>query len=194
MSNQVNTWDGNVWEDRALEHYNGRAPDTQTYDPIIFPGLYSSSGLDIMTVLAINTVSQIFLHQRPNPQVNIGAVDMSCPIIVCDLLRADQPIIYASDSFLELTGYNRPEVLERNCRFMQAPGGQVKPESVRKYVDEKTIKKMRKAVDRNTELQIPVTNFKKDGRKFTNYLTMIPLQFNSHQFNISVGFQCEMDG
>ncbi|KAK4180111.1 hypothetical protein QBC36DRAFT_47127 [Triangularia setosa] len=181
MSNQLNTWEGH-----ALQHYGGRQLDTQTYDPIIYPGLYSSSGLDIMTVL-------IFLHQRPNPQVNIGAVDMSCPIIVCDLLRPDQPIIYASDSFLELTGYNRPEVLERNCRFMQAPGGQVKPKSVRKYVDEKTIKKMRKSVDRNSELQIPVVNFKKDGRKFNNYLTMIPLQFNSHQFNISVGFQCEID-
>ncbi|KAK4654848.1 Vivid protein light receptor [Podospora pseudocomata] len=188
MSNQVNTWDGNSWEGRAIEHYGGRQLDTQIYDPIIFPGLYSNSGLDIMSVL------QISLHSRPNPQVDIGAVDMSCPIIVCDLLRPDQPIIYASDSFLELTGYNRPEVLERNCRFMQAPGGQVKPKSARKYVDEKTIKKMRKSVDRNSELQIPVTNFKKDGQQFTNYLTMIPLQFNSHQFNISVGFQCEMNG
>jgi hypothetical protein len=31
----------------------------------------------------------------------------------------DCPIVFASDSFLELTGYAREEVLGRNCRFLQ---------------------------------------------------------------------------
>ncbi|KAK4190922.1 hypothetical protein QBC35DRAFT_43496 [Podospora australis] len=181
MSHQLNTWEG-----QALQYYGGHQLDTQTFDPIIYPGLYSASGLDIMAIL-------LLIHQRPDPQVDIGAVDMSCPIIVCDLLRQDQPIIYASDSFVQLTGYKRSEILERNCRFLQAPGGNVKPRVARKYVDEKTVKKMRKAVDKNTELQIRVTNFKKNGQKFTNCLTMIPMQYNSPHFNISVGFQCEME-
>ncbi|KAK4166495.1 hypothetical protein QBC43DRAFT_18981 [Cladorrhinum sp. PSN259] len=174
----------NSWEGAALEapYRCGEAYD-QT--GIIYPGLYSSSGIDIMSIM-------LYLHQRPNPQVDIGAVDMSCPIIVCSLAEKDQPIVYASPSFLELTGYNMHEVLNRNCRFLQAPPREnVKSKSVRKHVDEKTIKKMRKAVERNTELQIKVPNFKKNGQKFTNYLTMIPIQWGSHEFNLSVGLQCE---
>ncbi|KAK4229364.1 PAS domain-containing protein [Podospora fimiseda] len=174
----------NPWEGPALE---AQYRYGDAYDPtgIIYEGLYSSSGLDVMQIL-------LSLHQRPNPQVEIGAVDMSCPIIICALDQKDQPIIYASPSFLELTGYNMHEVLNRNCRFLQGPPREhVKPKSARKHVDEKTIKKMRKAVDRNQELQIKVTNFKKNGQKFTNYLTMIPIQWKSHEFNLSIGLQCE---
>jgi PAS domain S-box-containing protein len=35
---------------------------------------------------------------------------------------ADMPLVYASDGFLQLTGYTREEVLGRNCRFLQGPG------------------------------------------------------------------------
>ena len=33
----------------------------------------------------------------------------------------DNPIVYASESFIELTGYERSQVLGRNCRFLQGP-------------------------------------------------------------------------
>jgi PAS domain-containing protein len=33
----------------------------------------------------------------------------------------DNPIVYASSGFLELTGYDLPSVLGRNCRFLQGP-------------------------------------------------------------------------
>lgn len=33
----------------------------------------------------------------------------------------DCPIVFASDAFLELTGYRREEVLGHNCRFLQGP-------------------------------------------------------------------------
>ena len=33
----------------------------------------------------------------------------------------DMPIVYASDAFLNLTGYARDEVLGRNCRFLGGP-------------------------------------------------------------------------
>ena len=33
----------------------------------------------------------------------------------------DNPIVWASESFLELTQYSRDQVLGRNCRFLQGP-------------------------------------------------------------------------
>ena len=42
-------------------------------------------------------------------------------VVVTDPRRADNPIVYASDAFLKLTGYSAAEVLGRNCRFLQGP-------------------------------------------------------------------------
>ena len=42
---------------------------------------------------------------RPNPEINIGAVDLSCAFVVCDAELDDFPIVYCSDNFERLTGY-----------------------------------------------------------------------------------------
>jgi len=34
----------------------------------------------------------------------------------------DHPIVLASDAFEELTGYDRSQIIGRNCRFLQGPG------------------------------------------------------------------------
>lgn len=139
-----------------------------------------------------NTIArQIQVLDRPNPKVQLGPVDMSCPILVCDMQEPDQPIVYASDPFYELTGYTAAEVVGRNCRFLQAPGGKVKAKSTRKYVDKDTVKKMRKAVEKGSELQIEVVNFKKNGARFINYLTMIPVRWENRDY--CVGFVTEQD-
>ena len=39
--------------------------------------------------------------------------------VVSDPNLPDCPIVFASDAFLEMTGYSRFEVLGRNCRFLQ---------------------------------------------------------------------------
>ena len=39
--------------------------------------------------------------------------------VIADMTSPDCPIRYASDGFLELTGYTREEIADRNCRFLQ---------------------------------------------------------------------------
>lgn len=174
----------NPWEVTPYEYAQDGQVDTQAQ--LIYPGLYSTSSYDMLSILV-----QIF--QRPNPQVELGPVDCSCPLIMCDLMQPDQPIVYVSDAFFYLTGYSAADALGKNCRFMQAPAseGKVKPRSVRKHVDKDTLKRMRKAVDKKTELQIEVVNFKKNGARFVNLLTMIPVNVNGRDY--CVGFQCEKD-
>ena len=43
------------------------------------------------------------------------------PMIVTDPRQYDNPIVFANDAFLHLTGYSRLEVMGRNCRFLQGP-------------------------------------------------------------------------
>lgn len=92
-----------------------------------------------------------------------------------------------------LTGYSNAEIMGKNCRFLQAPGGKVRPKSERKYVDDKTVRKMRHAVRDNNEVEVKVANFRKDGTRFTNLLTMIPVHWDSQDYRYSVGFQVAME-
>lgn len=155
-----------------------------TYDTPIYPGLYCPSGLDMMTVL-------FRVYARPNAQIKLGPIDCSVALIVCDLAQTDNPIVYASDPFLQMTGYRMNEIQGKNCRFLQEPGGIVMPKSSRKHVDKSTIRGMRDAIKANKEHQTTITNFTKDGKPFVNILTLIPITWDSHEFRYSVGFQCD---
>lgn len=57
------------------------------------------------------------------------------PMIITDPKQPDNPIVFANDAFLELTGYDRHEIIGRNCRFLQAqtPIKRVSVESVRRW-------------------------------------------------------------
>lgn len=173
------------------------------HDSVIYPGLYAPSGFDMMSILVrilsspmsynglLTSFIQVRVMSRPNPIVELGPIDASCALIMCDLQQHDCPIVYASDPFMELTGYSQSEAIGRNCRFLQAPGGKVRPKSTRKYVDKDLIKKMRRAVEINNEISVEVTNFKKNGQKFVNLLTMIPVCWESPTPRYSVGFLAE---
>ncbi|KAH6640502.1 vivid PAS protein VVD [Chaetomium tenue] len=101
----------NTWEEQAMI---GQLSNPRIQDPLIYPGLYSPSGIDILTILTA-------IHTRPNPTVTLGAIDASCALLITDLAQPDHPIIYASQPFTALTGYTPAEALGRNCRFLQAP-------------------------------------------------------------------------
>lgn len=132
------------------------------------------------------------IYSRPNPQVYLGAIDASCPMIIVDLKQHDYPIVYASDAFSILTGYSNHEIIGSNCRFLQAPPGKA-PKPTKEQRE--AVRIMRHAVKTNQECQLTVTNYRKDGSKFSNYLTMIPVVWNSRDGtpNYSVGLQVEVE-
>ena len=50
---------------------------------------------------------------------------------VCtDLNQEDNPLVYVNQSFLDLTGYSKEEIVGNNCRFLQ--GAKTDKETVRK--------------------------------------------------------------
>ncbi|KAI1211342.1 putative vivid protein [Annulohypoxylon truncatum] len=185
----------NPWEEEALQyHYQdagGVGPSAialgqhdNVHDSVIYPGLYAPSGFDMMSIL-------VRVMSRPNPVIELGPIDASCALIMCDLQQLDCPVVYVSEPFTELTGYSQSETIGQNCRFLQAPGGKVRKRSARKYVDKDLIKTMRRAVESNHEIAVEVTNFKKNGQRFVNLLTMIPVCWESPTPRYSVGFLAE---
>lgn len=174
----------------------------QVQDPVIYPGVYSATGFDVMSILVSPNLSttviipsnlvQFRVASRPDPKITLGAVDCSVAIILCDLYQPDTPIIYASQSFSDLTGYSNGEILGRNCRFLQAPPGKERRSVIRGH-DKVAVHKMRQAVASCDEIQLEVTNYKKNGQRFNNVLSIVPVQWDSADFRYAVGFLCESD-
>ena len=146
---------------------------------------YSSSGFDMLGVL-------MRVAARPKPQINIGAVDMSCAFVVCDISQHDLPIVYCSDIFERLTGYTKHEILGRNCRFLQAPDGKVASGVKRKYVDDQAVLHLKNMINQRQEAQISLINYRKGGQPFMNLLTMIPITYDSDEMKYYVGFQVDL--
>ena len=42
-------------------------------------------------------------------------------MLITDPRQPDNPIVFANEAFLRLTGYERDEVIGQNCRFLQGP-------------------------------------------------------------------------
>ena len=146
---------------------------------------YSSSGFDMLGVL-------MRVAARPKPQINIGAVDMSCAFVVCDVTQHDIPIVYCSDVFERLTAYTKHEILGRNCRFLQAPDGKIQAGIKRKYVDDQSVLRIKNMITQRQETQVSLINYRKGGQPFMNLLTMIPITWDSDEIKYYVGFQVDL--
>jgi PAS domain S-box-containing protein len=129
---------------------------------------------------------------RPNPQINIGAVDLSCAFVVCDGRQHDNPIRYCSDSFERLTGYSKHAITGQNCRFLQSPDGKVQAGLKRKYCDDDAVLYLKNCIATREEAQISLINYRKGGQPFMNLLTMVPLRDPSGELEFIVGFQVDL--
>lgn len=129
---------------------------------------------------------------RPNPRINIGAVDLSCAFVLCDVQRRDHPIVYVSDAFERLTGYTKDEIVGRNCRFLQGPDGQISAGAKRTFVDAQTVFRLRSTISDRSEIQASIINYRKGGQPFMNLITMIPIQWDSEEYRFYVGFQVDL--
>lgn len=157
---------------------------SKTGDPS-FPGLYSSSGFDMLGAL-------MRVASRTNPRITIGPVDMSCSFTVSDARHPDHPIVYASDTFSKLTGYESHEILGRNCRFLQAPDGNVAKNSRRRHTDNSAVSHFRKHMSSKHECQASLINYRKGGQPFINLVTIVPITWDSDDIAYFVGFQVDL--
>ncbi|KAL7945256.1 PAS domain-containing protein [Trichoderma barbatum] len=147
--------------------------------------IYSKSGFDMLKALWL-------VATRKNPKIHLGAVDMSCAFVVCDVTMNDCPIIYVSDNFQNLTGYSRHEIIGQNCRFLQAPDGKVEAGSKREFVDDGAVFNLKRMIQEGREVQQSLINYRKGGKPFLNLLTMIPIPWDTEEIRYFIGFQIDL--
>ncbi|KAK3954732.1 PAS domain-containing protein [Pseudoneurospora amorphoporcata] len=147
--------------------------------------IYSKSGFDMLRALW-------YVASRKDPKLKLGAVDMSCAFVVCDVMLNDCPIIYVSDNFQNLTGYSRHEIVGRNCRFLQAPDGNVEAGTKREFVENNAVYTLKKTIAAGQEIQQSLINYRKGGKPFLNLLTMIPIPWDTEEIRYFIGFQIDL--
>lgn len=77
---------------------------------------------------------------------------------------ADNPIQFASDGFVAVTGYPRTDIIPRNCRFLQGA-----------YTDRSAVHRIRVATEEDKESVELLLNYRKNGEPFWNLLYICPL-------------------
>lgn len=101
---------------------------------------------------------------------------------VTDPSPIDNPVVYVSDGFSKLTGYEFDEVVGRNCRFLQGP------ETSRSDVE-----KIVHAIKNEKECSVNLMNYKKDGTKFRNEFYLAQLRSPTQELAYFIGIQAAVD-
>lgn len=99
-------------------------------------------------------------------------------VVITDPRKEDNPIIYTNPAFTEITGYSADEILGRNCRFLQ---GEDHAQSA--LID------LRKAIKERIAITTVLRNYRKDGKRFYNELTVSPVKDNQGEVIAFVGIQ-----
>ena len=86
------------------------------------------------------------------------------PMLITDPRQSDNPIVFANEAFLRLSGYDRTEVIGHNCRFLQ--GDETDPAAV---------EAIRAAIVATEEIAVDILNYRKDGTPFWNALYISPV-------------------
>jgi PAS domain S-box-containing protein len=105
----------------------------------------------------------------------------SCGITIADARLPDMPLIYVNDAFLRISGYERAEVLGRNCRFLQ---GDERDQPARHAI--------RRALEERQHCTVLLRNYRKDGSLFWNELFLSPIFDADGQLTHFVGIQTDV--
>ncbi len=101
--------------------------------------------------------------------------------VISDPSLPDNPIVYASQGFLALTGYSLEQILGRNCRLLQGP-----------ETDPKAVARIRKGIENGEDTTACLLNYRIDGGTFWNQLFIAALRDGDGNIVNFLGVQCKV--
>jgi PAS domain S-box-containing protein len=132
---------------------------------------------------------------RPNPVIDIGNIDSSVAVVLCDASFPDMPVVYCSEPFERLTGYSSSEILGRNCRFLRHPHRRQLPSDIEGGNLEQMVQDLnaearitlKHSFEKDGEARVRLVNYMKSGAKFANLLTTIPITWDEGEASNGTG-------
>ncbi len=102
----------------------------------------------------------------------------STGVAISDATNPEHPIIYCNPAFESMTGYRREEIIGKNCRFLQGSD-----------TDSKALEIIRQALKTDSECQVILKNYRKDGTVFWNALSISPVRDKTGKLTHFIGVQ-----
>ena len=103
------------------------------------------------------------------------------PIIITDVDQPDNPAVFINAAFEEVTGYSSPEVLGRNCRFLQSDDR-----------DQQVRISLANAIREGKSCKEIIRNYRKNGELFWNELYLFPIKNSQGHITHYVGIQSDV--
>jgi len=122
------------------------------------------------------TVEDLRLKERAMDEAPVGITVAE----VGGTGEGDNPLVYTNDQFEALTGYGS-EMFGADCRFLQGED-----------TDPETTATLRAAIDEGRPAAVDILNYRRNGQKFWNRLTIAPIRDEEGTVTHYVGFQTEI--
>jgi two-component system, NtrC family, sensor kinase len=117
------------------------------------------------------TEEMLWLYDRAMAATSTG-------IAIADATNPEHPIIYCNPAFESMSGYQRDEIIGKNCRFLQGID-----------TDPAAVKIIRQALQSESECKVILKNYRKDGTPFWNALSISPVRDRAGKLTHFVGVQ-----
>ena len=162
--------------------------DCTTEESVLLSGETNSTVL-LSTAIG-NEISQIphqVRHQsrvlmEPDFRLIQALMTSQQNFVLSDPSLPDNPIVYASDGFCKLSGYERHQVVGRNCRFLQGEG-----------TDQGAVNIIRKGLEEGRDISVCLLNYKADGTPFWNQFFVAAIRDANGAIVNYIGVQCEVN-
>lgn len=111
------------------------------------------------------SISSQYLEQITNDKIFKRVIEGSnTGIVICDARASDNPALFVNKKFTEITGYEQEFAIGKNCKYLQGPETEIEE-----------IVKIRKCLQMGITYTGVLTNYRKDGSTFKNYLSIVPI-------------------
>ena len=159
-----------------------------------FPAFLSTRGLETMRRLvadeaaAPGSVPAALRVAPPSgdgwlPLLRAGLEELPQAVALVDMTRPGLPLAYVNAAWERLTGYSRHEVLGRNARFLQGES-----------TEEAAVAQIVQSVRECRSCEVCVSNYRKDGGRFRNALSLHPVRDSSGEYRYVIGLASDADG
>jgi len=114
-----------------------------------------------------------------NAEILVKAIQASNDgIAIAEQEGDDHILIYVNPAFERLTGYTADEILDQDCRFLQADDR-----------DQDGVRAIRTALSKGEAVRTVLRNYRKDGSLFWNELSITPVYDEASELTYHIGIQ-----
>jgi PAS domain S-box-containing protein len=117
----------------------------------------------------IKTQNELRLFKAAVESVNVG-------VVIDDVTQEDSVVVYANEAFSRITGYERDEIINKNCRVLQ-----------NNDKDQPEIAILKESIAKKQTCDVTLRNYKKSGEMFYNNLVLSPVFLEDNKLNHYIG-------